>query len=189
VSQQAGLSEIMQALYHRQTEVVNELLASGVKLNVYEAAGTGQTERLKELIAADPSLVNSYSHDGFTPLGLAVFFGNPETVDALIEAGADVNLPSREAMKVTPLASASAARELEIARTLIAHGANVNARAANDFTPLHEAAASGKIDFAQLLIQHGADVNAKATDGKTPLDYARDHNRDEMVTLLTSSVG
>lgn len=188
MSQQDGLSEIMRALYHRQTDVVNELLASGVELNVYEAAGTGQTQRLKELFVADPSLVNSHSSDGFTPLGLAVFFGHPETVDALIDAGADVNLPSREAMKVTPLASASAARQLEIARTLIARGANVNARAANDFTPLHEAAASGKIDFAQLLIEHGADVNAKASDGKTPLDYARQHNRDEMVGLLETYV-
>jgi len=188
VSQQ-GLSEIMRALYHRQTDVVNELLASGVELNVYEAAGTGQTRRLKQLVADDPSLVNSYANDGFTPLGLAVFFGNPETVDALIEAGADVNLPSREAMRVTPLASASAAQQLEIARTLIEHGANVNARAANDFTPLHEAAASGKIDFAQLFIEHGADVNAKASDGKTPLDYAREHNRAEMVEFLARYVG
>lgn len=189
MSQQDGLSEIMRALYHRQTDVVNQLLASGIQLNVYEAAGTGQTQRLKELIAADPSLVNSYSSDGFTPLSLAVFFAHPETVNALLEAGADVNLASRESMKVTPLASASAARQLEIARTLIEHGANVNARAANDFTPLHESAASGKIEFAQLLLDHGADVNAKTSDGKTPLDYAREHNQDEMVKLLATYAG
>jgi len=179
----------MRAVYHRQTDVVNELLASGVELNVYEAAATGQTKRLQQLIAADPSLVNSHSFDGFTPLGLAVFFGQPEAVKALIEAGADVNLASREAMKVTPLASASAARQLEIARLLIQHGANVNARAANDFTPLHESAASGKIDFARLLIEHGADVNAKTTDGKTPLDYAREYNQQDMVELLSNSAG
>ena len=188
MSQEDGLSEIMRALYHRRLDVVNELLASGIELNVYEAAGTGQTQRLKELIEADPSLVNSHSHDGFTPLGLAVFFGQTESVKALLDAGADVNLASREAMKVTPLASASAARQLEIARLLIAHGADVNARAASDFTPLHESAASGKLDFAQLLLEHGADVNAKTTDGKTPLDYAREHNHEEMVELLTRPV-
>lgn len=184
MSQQDGLSEIMRALYHGRKDVVNELLASGIELNVYEAAGTGQTQRLKELIAADPSLVNSHSNDGFTPLGLAVFFGHPETVNALLDAGADVNLASQESMKVTPLASASAARQFEIARTLIEHGANVNARASNDFTPLHESAASGKLDFVQLLLDNGADVNAKTTDGKTPIDYAREHNRAEMVELL-----
>ena len=184
MAEENTLSEIMRAVYHRQTAVVNELLASGVKLNVYEAAATGQSETLRKLIAADPSLVNSHSFDGFTPLGLAVFFGHPEAVTVLLDAGADVNLSSREAMKVTPLASASAAQQLKIARLLIEHGANVNARATNDFTPLHESAASGKIDFAQLLIEHGADVNAKTTDGKTPLDYAREHKQQEMVELL-----
>ena len=144
MSQENGLSEIMMALYHGKKDVVNALLASGVELNVYEAAGTGQTERLRELIAADPSLINSHSFDGFTPLGLAVFFGQRETVQALLDAGADVNIASRESMKVSPLASASAAGQLDIARLLIAHGANVNARASGDFTPLHESAASGR---------------------------------------------
>jgi uncharacterized protein len=187
MSQQTGLSQIMIALYHGRKDVVQQLLASGVELNVYEAAGTGQTQRLRELIAADPSVVNSYSSDGFTPLGLSVFFGHPDNVNALLEAGADVNLPSRETMKVTPLASASAANQLEIARVLIEHGANVNARASNDFTPLHESAASGRIEFAKLLLEHGADVNARDGDGKTPLDYARSHNHEEMVELLSES--
>ena len=177
-------SEIMIALYHRQMHRVEELLASGIELNVFEAAGTGQTQRLNGLVAADPSLVNSHANDGFTPLGLAVFFGHLDTVKALLDAGADPNLASREAMKVTPLASASAARELDIARILIEHGANVNARAANDLTPLHESAATGKVEFVKLLLEHGADVNAKTTDGKTPLDYAREHNQHEMIELL-----
>lgn len=183
-----AVSEIMLALYHGKKDRVNELLASGIELNVYEAAATGQTERLRELIGADPSLVNSHSVDGFTPLGFAVFFAHPEIVDELLAAGADVNLASQESMKVAPLASASAAGQLEIAKKLIAHGANVNTRAANDFTPLHEAAASGRLEFATLLLEHGADVNAKTTDGKTPLDYARENNRTEMVELLLKHV-
>lgn len=186
MNQENGLSEIMKALYHGKKDVVNELLATGVELNIYEAAGTGQTERLRELIAADPALVNSHSFDGFTPLGLAIFFGHPETVNELLDAGADVNLASKESMKVSPLASASAAGQMEIARVLIRYGADVNARAAGDFTPLHESAASGRIEFAKLLLKHGADVNAKTAEGKTPLDYAREHNRDEMVALLQS---
>jgi ankyrin repeat protein len=188
MAEETGPSRILKALYHGQKDVVNELLASGIELNVYEAAGTGQTQRLRELIAADPSLVNSHAPDGFTPLGLAIFFGHAETVNALIDAGADVNLASRESMKVSPLASASAAGQLEIARLLIARGANVNARAAGDFTPLHESAASGRMEFAKLLLENGADVNARTADGKTPLDYAREHNRAEMVQLLSKYV-
>lgn len=188
MSQEQGPSEIMLALYHGKKDRVNELLASGLELNVYEAAATGQTARLRELIAADPSLVNTHSVDGFTPLGFAVFFAHPEIVDVLLEAGADVNLASRESMKVAPLASASAAGQYEIAKKLIAHGANVNSRATSDFTPLHESAARGQLEFATLLIENGADLNAKTADGKTPLDYAREHNRTEMVELLQKYV-
>ena len=188
MSQENGPSEIMLALYHGKQDRVNELLASGIELNVYEAAATGQTARLRELITADPSLVNTHSVDGFTPLGFAAFFKHPEAVDVLLEAGADVNLASRESMKVAPLASASAAGQYEIAKKLIEHGANVNTRASSDFTPLHEAAARGQLEFATLLLEHGADVNAKTADGKTPLDYAREHNRTEMVELLQKHV-
>ena len=188
MSQEKGPSEIMLALYHGKKDRVNELLASGIELNVYEAAATGQTARLRELIAADPSLVNTHSVDGFTPLGFAVFFAHPEIVDVLLEAGADVNLASRESMKVAPLASASAAGQYEIAKKLIAHGANVNSRASSDFTPLHESAARGQLEFATLLLENGADVNARTADGKTPLDYAREHNRTERVELLQKHV-
>ena len=188
MSQEKGPSEIMMALYHGKKDRVNELLASGIELNVYEAAATGQMDRLRKLIAGDPSLVNTHSVDGFTPLGFAVFFGHPEIVDVLLEAGADVNLASRESMKVAPLASASAAGQYEVAKKLIAHGANVNSRASSDFTPLHESAARGQLEFATLLLENGADLNAKTADGKTPLDYAREHNRDEMVELLEQYV-
>ena len=185
MNQENHLSEIMTALYHGKHEVVNELLASGIELNLYEAAGTGQTARLRDLITANPELVNSHSFDGFTPLGLAVFFGQREAVNALLAAGADVNLASREAMKVSPLASAAAAGQLEIARTLIAHGADVNARAAGNLTPLHSSAASGRTEFARLLLEHGAQVNAETSEGKTPLAYAQERNQAEMIELLS----
>jgi uncharacterized protein len=182
-----GLSVILKATYYGKKDVVDQLLASGAELDVFEAAATGQTRRLRELITADSSLVNAYNVDGFTPLGLAVFFNRAEAVNKLLDAGADVNLPSRESMKVTPLHAAAATKRNEIAHVLIARGANVNARAANDFAPLHEAAANGNVELVRLLLEQGADVNAKTTDGKTPLDYAREHNRAEIVELLKSN--
>jgi len=184
---QNGVSVIMKATYYGKKDVVTALLDSGVELDVFEAAATGQTARLRELVANDPSLVNAYSPDGFTPLGFAVFFSQPENVKALLDAGADVNLPSRESMKVTPLASAAAAKQTELARVLIAHGANVNARAASGHVPLHEAAANGNVELVKLLIDSGADANAKTDDGKTPLDFAIEYKRDEVVDLLKES--
>jgi len=184
---QNGVSVMMKATYYGKKDVVTALLDSGVELDVFEAAATGYTARLREVVANDPSLVNAYSPDGFTPLGFAVFFSQPESVKALLDAGADVNLPSRESMKVTPLASAAAAKQTELARVLIAHGANVNARGATGHVPLHEAAANGTVELVKLLIDSGAAVNAKTDDGKTPLDFAIEYKRDEVVDLLKES--
>jgi uncharacterized protein len=179
-----GLSVILKATYYGQRDVVEALLASGVQLSLFEAAATGQTARVRTLIEADPALVNSYSPDGFTSLSLAVFFGHPETVNALLEAGAEVNAASRETMKLTPLASAMATAQIEIAKTLIEHGANVNAKAASELTPLHTAAARGNIEAATLLLENGADINAMTTDGKKPIAYAEERNHPEMVEFL-----
>lgn len=180
-----GVSAILKATYHRKTDVVRLLLDSGCEIDIFEAAATGQTERARALIERDPALANVFSADGFTPLALAVFFGHRDTVEALLAAGADVNATSRESMKVTPLQSAAAAREVAIARVLIAHGANVNARdGESKFTPLHEAAATGQIDLATLLLDQGADVNARMSDGKTPLGFALERNQTEMAAFL-----
>ena len=179
-----GVSVIMKATYYGRKDVVSALLESGVKLDVFEAAATGNTTRVSDLIAKDASLANAYSPDGFTPLGFAVFFGQPEVVKALLNAGANVNAPSRESMKVTPLASAAAAKQTEIARLLITHGANVHAKAAGGHIPLHEASATGNVELVKLLIEKGADINAKTDDGKTPLDFAVEYKRSEVIALL-----
>jgi ankyrin repeat protein len=181
---QNGLSAILKATYHRQKDIVSTLLEVTSELNIFEAAATGQTNRVRTLLKQDSSSVKAYSADGFAPLGLAVFFGHPETVEALLSGGANVNAVSRESMQVRPLNSAAAAGQTAIAGVLLAHGADVNGRATNNITPLHEAAANGDLAFVKLLLAHGADVNAETTDGKTPLSLAREHQRTEVVALL-----
>ena len=110
MAQTETVSEILQAKYRGNQARVEELLEAGPTLNIFEAAATGQTAHVKELLAANPALLNAYAPDGFHPLGLAAFFGNKATVEALLQAGADVNQQSRESMKVSALHSAAAAR-------------------------------------------------------------------------------
>jgi ankyrin repeat protein len=182
---QNGLSAILKATYYRKKDVLDLLLDTGVELNIFEAAATGQDERLVNLLRQDPSLANEFSRDGFMPLGLAVFFGHRKNVEVLLAAGAKVNIPSRESMRVTPLHSAAAAREVAIARILIQHGADVNAKQAEaGFTPLHEAAANGDMPFVTLLLDSGADINAKMSDGKTPLAFAIERNQKAVADFL-----
>jgi uncharacterized protein len=185
-----GVSAILKATYYGRKDVLALLLTSGIELNVFEAAATGQVDRVRLLISANTGLVNAFSSDGFTPLGLAVFFGHRDAAEALLAAGADVNLASRESLKVTPLQSAAAGRRLEIARLLIDHGANVNAIQPDvGFTALHEVASNGDIEFAKLLLEHGANINAKMAEGKTPLAFALERKQAEMAAFLRSRGG
>jgi ankyrin repeat protein len=189
MAQTEAVSEILQAKYRGNNARVEELLKSGVTLNIFEAAATGQTARVRELIAANPALLDAYAPDGFHPLGLAAFFGNKATVEALLQAGANVNQQSREAMKVSALHSASAARRPDIVEMLLAAGANPNLRAEGGVTVFHEAGATGQIDVAEMLLKRGGDINATDNSGKTPLTYSIDRKMDAMATWLRQHGG
>lgn len=178
-------SAILLAAYYRKNDIAAILIKTGVELDIFEAAATGQTERVLSVTAKNKAIINSYSPDGFSPLLLAVFFGHQETAFALIDAGANLNMASTESMKVTPLHSAVAAKQIAIVRKLIAKGANVNARAENDLAPLHEAAANGDLEFAKLLLDNEAAINLKTKEGKTALSLARDSKHSEMVAFLS----
>lgn len=186
---QDGVSALLQAVYRGRDEIVNLLLASGINLDIFEAAATGRTERVRAILKSKPDLANAFAPDGFTPLGLAAFFGHLETVKVLLDGGARVNVSSRNALKAVPLRSAAVAGHLDIARLLIARGADVNARGEGGETPLHEVAGGGRIEFARLLLDHGADINARGDDGKTPLTVAIENKQTEMANFLRSRGG
>src|SRR5262249_14831767 len=150
--------------------------------------------RVEELIHKDSSLINSFSVDGFYPLGLATFFKHPETAKLLIELGADVNTTARNAIKVSPLHAAAPSREVELARLLLERGADVNgpdvnARERGGCAGVDGGALNGDGEFVRLLLDCGADVNAKPAAGKTALRYALDAGQQEAARLLRERGG
>ncbi|MDQ3742969.1 MAG: ankyrin repeat domain-containing protein [Acidobacteriota bacterium] len=186
---QDGVSALLQAVYRGHGEIVSLLLATGIELDIFEAAATGRAERVRALLKSKPALANAFTPDGFTPLGLAAFFGHLDAVKVLLDGGAQVNVSSRNALKAVPLRSAAVAGHLDIAQLLVARGADVNARGEGGQTPLHEVAGGGRIEFARLLLDHGADVNARGDDGKTPLTVAIENKQTEMANFLRSRGG
>ena len=182
----ADVSATLYSLYVREPEIAARLADAGAEMTIFEAAALGRADALSSLLATDPAQANAVSADGFSPLGLAAFFGQPVAVRMLLDRGADPNIPSENAMRVAPLHSAVAAQRLDIAEALLRHGAQANATQADDFTPLHEAAQNGQMEMIALLLAHGADLTARKRDGQTPLDVARTHGKDAAVTLLSS---
>ena len=153
---QDGRSAILFARYNGRTDIVQTLLASGLRLTLAEAAAVGESERVRRILAAWPEAANHYSADGFTPLQLACFFGDTESARLLIDAGADVLAVARNSMQIQPIHAAVAGRDAEIVRMLIAAGADVNARQQDDFTPLDAARQNGDRTIEEMLVAAGA---------------------------------
>jgi ankyrin repeat protein len=179
-----GLSAVMTAAYHQKPEIVAFLVRKRAKLNLFEACAIGKVERVKSILKRKPKLLNEFAPDGFQPLGLASFFGHVEVVRFLLESGAEVNTPSQNGLKVTPLNSAAAGRHYEIAMLLLERDANPNIRQEGDFVPLHSAAMNGQIEMVKLLLQYGADKDLKSLDGKTARDYALENGHKIVAEVL-----
>src|SRR5207247_7079016 len=82
-----GDSAILTAVYHRQKEIVNLLVARGATMTLFEACAAGEIERVERLLAEEPSSINTYSADGWTPLHLAAFFGHAKVAEHLLSHG------------------------------------------------------------------------------------------------------
>jgi len=184
----AGVSATLHAAYNGHHEVLEALFGTGIEPDLFEAAAVGRQGRVEEILEADPGAVESTSPDGFSPLGLAAFFGHSRLVELLLAHGADPNRPSENAMKVAPLHSAVAHRgpaaALEMARLLLANGARVDVVQAGGWTPLHQAAASGHEELVRLLRAHGADLTAQSDDGRTSQQIAEERGHRALAVTL-----
>jgi uncharacterized protein len=179
-----GESAVLQARYRGRDHVLQMLLGLGANLTVYEAAAVGDIDVVRQAIAADPAVVNSFAPDGFNLLGLASFFSHPEIVDLLLENGADVNLAANNPMKVAAMHAAASSRQTGIIAKLLARGADPNVRQHGNWTPLHQAAAQGLEDMVRLLLKHGADPTIINDAQETAKDMAVAKGHPGVAALL-----
>jgi hypothetical protein len=162
----AGVSALMHARYAQRTDMVEALLSVRPPLDVFEAGMLGDHPRLDEILDGDSTAAHAWSSDGFTSLHLAAYFGQPEAVETLLDAGADARAVSRNGMKLSPIHSAVSAHRKDIAALLLARGADPNVKQAGGWTPLHSAAHQGDVEAVDLLLAHGADPHLRSDDGR-----------------------
>jgi ankyrin repeat protein len=84
------------------------------------------------------------------------------------------------------LNQAIAKGEIEVVRTAIARGADVNGRGMHAMTPLMKAAEAGRLDICELLVRHGADVNGHNDSGSV-LMWAVASGDEEVVRFILKS--
>jgi quinoprotein dehydrogenase-associated probable ABC transporter substrate-binding protein len=133
---------------------------------------------------------------GYTPLAIALEEQNFDAAKALIDAEVRIDEPIGK-YRLTPLmivaselaAGSRGARLLQtlgpidIARELLARGANVNAANIDGVTALMIAAAHDNSAMIGLLLQTGADPHAKSAHGETASDIAA--KNDNMAAVRT----
>lgn len=183
-----GLSPVIVAVYSQEQQITDFLIDKTGSLNIFEAAATGKINQIARHLARDPLLVNSYSYDGYQPLGLASYFGHYGTAEYLIKAGAVVNSPSHNLLGASPILSATTAGYVKIVKLLLRYNANPNSRENNGFTPLHVAAQNGDTDMIRLLLFNGADMTICDNRGKLPIDLAIEGKHNEAVAVFKEGI-
>jgi uncharacterized protein len=179
-----GVSAVFLALYRGNKTAALAIASKKLELDVFEASALGDLERLKNTANSDPSSVFSYSTDGFTALALAAYLGQKESVEYLVEKGADLNALAKNETGYTALTGAVSQNHNEIVKVLVKNGARVNHRYEGGFTPLMHASYAGNIELVSFLLQNGADPLAKNGEGKTALTFAKEKSNNQIIELL-----
>ena len=184
-ARQNGITPILWAIYNGHPDLARLFISRGARLSFCEACALGEETAAIQMLDADPALLETYSEDGFPPLGLAIFFGHPALSRTLIERGANVNAAARNGLLVAPVHAAAVARDADTMQLLLARGADANARQQFGFTALHTAAQHGDEAIVNLLLAFGADTRVSAESGMTPAALAAQYKHPEIAKRLS----
>jgi ankyrin repeat protein len=122
-----------------------------------------------------------------------LLLGHGADVNGTLQAGGDTGTGPLEESRATdpayhpttPLWEAARAGHADVARLLLAEGADANVPRGQDLSvPLHAAAGEGHLGVVRLLVAQGADVGVQDAGGETPLDWAAGAGRNEVVDFL-----
>ena len=155
---------------------------------LYYASLCGFTKLVEYLAVACLEDVNAGSASDSTPLRAACIKREIDSVRALLQHGADINLMDTE--WYSPLHNASRHFHLDLVEILLEGGADINLKGREKRTPLDLTLLHGNIEVAQFLIEHGADVHCRNVFGWTPLhNTARFGHLDIVRLLLNLNIG
>ena len=149
---------------------------------LYYASLCGLMNLVEYIAAKCPKGVNTRSASHSTPLHAACIKGEIDTVRALLQRGADINL--LDGSGHSPLYNASRHVHLDLVEILHEGGVHINLKNREKETPLDVALFHGNIKSAQFLIERGADVHRRNGLGWTPFHNAARYGRLDIVQLL-----
>jgi ankyrin repeat protein len=147
-------------LHGASRDMAAYLIERGAQVDVHAAAEHGLMQTLRQLIEADPSLVDAKGPDGQRPLHFA---RSVEVIDYLLERGADIN--ARDVDHCATAAQWMVDERPHLCRLLLERGAQPD---------IFMASALGDIELVEALLDADADlVNRRiGQDGYPPVPRA-----------------
>jgi ankyrin repeat protein len=174
-----------------------------------EACKAGDEATVRDRLSRDQTLAGIRAESGETPVMAALYRGHQTIVDALVDAGAPLDLFAAAALGRVEIVEARLVHNpdalnrsaydgwtalhlaaffgrLPVVTLLLERGADLLARSSNsiDNTALHAAVAGGRVESALALIEAGSDVNAPDGGGHTPLHIAAEAGYVPIVEAL-----
>ena len=179
-------------------------------MSIFEAIETGNVERVRELVGADPAAAAARDEAGVSAVLQAKYHGKDDLIpilrDALPEldffeacavgdteraaelADADPSLVGAfGADGFTGLTLAAVFGHADAVRVLLERRADPNLRARHEHIqvmPIHAAAAGDRVEIIRMLVDAGADIEATQPGGATALMSAAQNGNAEAVDLL-----
>jgi len=187
-----GDSRLVKAIINSDIVVINEEISKGIDLNNFTderesyltiAVYQNNLEIIKLLLQnkADP---NKYKI--FPPLLIASIYGELKIVQAILEAGANIN---ENTLNGLPITAAIDGNNMDVVKYLVENGVGLNIHEkSTDLTALHVAVMRGHEDIVEYLLSiPNIDVNSTTKAGtpaydltfqeESPICFWRDRNK------------
>ncbi|WP_312944214.1 ankyrin repeat domain-containing protein [Agrobacterium sp.] len=147
----------------------------------HDAVHEGNVAEVRAMLKTNPALATSEDEYKFQPIHLMDMYFEPDILDLLLTAGADINARNDEGVTILHIITDPDAVSL-----LVQNGADVEARAANGWTPLIMQANNQQNgpDVVAALLENGANPNAEGNGGETALSFALETGDEDFIKVL-----
>ncbi len=168
----------------KQLDDINQQDDEGVTLLMEMCEQAKDSKTIQEIIDAGADL-EIKDNDGWTAFGYAVNYAPFDTVQLLLEKGADANVKYDR----NPLMTAARNPDYRVFEYVYAQdkSVDVNAKSADGWTAFMFACRNPNPAAAKKLIELGADVKTKSNNGIDALQIAIENDNLEIVKILVQS--
>ena len=152
-------------------------------VNIFDLVKSNDSKQAKKWLQKKRIyLPHALNNHGWAPLHVAAEIGNPEIIEELLKAGA--NIYQRGPKGITAVRIAAEMGHEEATAVLLAGGANANDVDDTSTRVIHSAVHNGSANVVQILINSGANINAETENKVTPLHLACQRGNEDIVWLL-----